>query len=123
MKWCSDAKDVVNTVENENGIVTTYKVSAQYNPNFDYANLGLDNEQLTWDWAFVGQNDGADTILGNLMAGELADAEVIKVNTMKAPVAGATDVANDYNLNTSFSIEITVEQLDKEASVAVVPTV
>lgn len=100
----------------------TYEFVAQYNPNFDYSSLNVAGDALTWAWAFEGQNDGADTILGNLMAGELADAKVIKVDTvtgtMTAPVEAAGTEPNDYNLNTSFSITLTVEQIDKVASTA-----
>ena len=98
--------------------VSTYTVSKQYAPNYDYTDtLGVANDTLTWAWAIeYGNNDdakkmynGADTILAQLQAGALADAEVVRVDndTIKAPVEHT-----DYNLETSFDISITVTQVD-----------
>ena len=97
---------------------TTYAVSKEYDPNFNYAGLDVAGDKLTWAWAIEQATDatmynGADTILANLMYGTLTDAEVVKVDTqIKAPTAAAGSDLNDYHLNTSFDIEITVTQID-----------
>ncbi len=89
--------------------VTTYTFDVTYDPNFDYSELAADNETITWAWAFDGVNDEADTILANLMAAdasELAGAVVKVGNTITAPALNT-----DYHLETSFSINIEVEQV------------
>lgn len=106
-----------------NTTITTYTVTSDtYIPNTELTStVLLGDEKLTWEWAF--DNDGcgvdtdgktagnfckADTILGNLQAGTLTNGEVVKVGTeIKAPVA-----YTDYCLNTQFSIDITVTQVD-----------
>ena len=90
---------------------------------------GLSDVTLSWAWNFTdvagsdadgnfvaaGEDvdDGLDTILGNLQAGNV---NVVKLDTVnnnyKAPVAAAGTNANDYNLETSFSLDITVNQID-----------
>lgn len=97
--------------------VSTYTVSKQYAPNYNYTDtLGVANDTLTWAWAIETGSDvpekemynGADTILAQLQAGALADAEVVRVDAaIKAPVEHT-----DYNLETSFNITITVTQVD-----------
>ena len=92
----------------------TYEFNKNYDVNFNYSSLAVADDKLTWAWAFENEGyDGADTILGQLMAGTLADAEVVKVTdtAITAPTAAAGAEANDYNLETSFSIEITVTQI------------
>jgi hypothetical protein len=98
--------------------VSTYTVSKQYAPNYNYTTaLGVANDTLTWAWAIeYGDNvdakkmyNGADTILAQLQAGTLANAEVVRVDndTIQAP-----EEYTDYNLETSFDISITVTQVD-----------
>ncbi len=79
--------------------------------------------KLTWEWDFdvntddtntnaadLAYRDGADTILGNLAAGTLTNAEVVKlsgenyVNTLTAQT--------DYNLNLGISVSVSAQQLD-----------
>ena len=76
--------------------------------------MGLNNIGISWKWAFDGVNDSADTILGNLMAKRIDSpdwvGEVVKTNT-----TGYTNElveGTDYCLDTNFSIEITVTQVD-----------
>ena len=89
--------------------------NAEAATDFDYV--------LTWKWEFEnGSTDtdkamynGADTILGNLMAGlDPASAEVVKIDgtTIKAPVAKDGTNVNDYNLNVAFGLKVTVTQVD-----------
>lgn len=102
--------------------VTTYTITKkEYAPNFDYSSLKVEGENLTWAWDFqktaIGKNDETyneeDTILGNLMAGTLADAEVVKFDgTSSSYVLPVNE--EDYNLTTTFTIDITVEQVDKQ---------
>lgn len=60
---------------------------------------------LTWAWAFEGQNDEADTILGDLQAGR----KVVKLsgNTATAPTANT-----DYCLRINCTIGVTATQVD-----------
>ncbi|MBQ7875226.1 MAG: hypothetical protein IJ306_08745 [Oscillospiraceae bacterium] len=92
--------------------ITTYSVAntAKFDPNTDLATkFKLDLERITWGWAFEGQNDEADTVLGNLM-----------VNPNIVVKASGTDYVlladEDYCLNLKFDLEMTVEQIDGVAN-------
>ncbi len=70
---------------------------------------------LKWEWPFDteskdGANDPADTILGNLMAGNMSNGKVVKkaagAETYSAPAE------TDYNLEIVFGMKVTVEQAD-----------
>lgn len=106
------AKKLNNNVavtESETNNIYTYTITNMIKePNYNYASLGVAGENLTWAWAFeqttnATMYNGADTILANLQAG----AAVIDVDTLTAPIEHT-----DYNLETAFSINITVEQVD-----------
>ena len=65
---------------------------------------------ISWAWAFEGQNDQADTILGNLMADTSTDGyEVVKLDTDKYV---ALVENTDYCLNIGFGATIAVEQVN-----------
>ena len=108
-------------------------VSKIYDTNTDLTTLGLGNESISWEWNFtdkakvdgdevfagiddpfeqnqVDEDDGADTILGNLGA---TDEDVIVVQ-YQAPGVYNTNLIDGttYNLDTSFSLDITVNQVD-----------
>ena len=103
---------------------TTYEVTSAVidsNTDLDTA-FAIGDIEITWAWAFNGTNSGnsastedkADTILGLLMT-RLAsgtdplDGTVVKLsnNSYVAPVENT-----DFCLDTSFSIDITVNQVD-----------
>lgn len=67
---------------------------------------------LTWEWPFStnATNDGADTILGNLMAAD-ATNKVVK-STGADTFSSALVDGTDYNLQIAFGIAITVTQVD-----------
>lgn len=96
--------------------VTTYKVVGKtYDSNVAVDNLALANMAITWEWAFETSDmkNGADTILGNLMAGAALEGTVVKLgDTIKAPVVAKDGELNDYCLDTQFSIDITVTQVN-----------
>lgn len=90
----------------------------QANTDLAGAALNLDNEVITWEWAFD-NNDAADTILGDLAAKAKGDTTfvgtVVKLDTTdnnyKAPVADPNDNP-DYNLNVEFNLTLKVTQVD-----------
>lgn len=85
----------------------------KFNPNTDLANkFNLGEEILTWAWAFEGQNDGADTILGNLMAG----IGVVRYDSTLGGYVAPTAFEH-YCLDLLFDLAITVEQIDDAANV------
>ena len=114
----------------------TYTNVAKFDPKTDLATTyKLSEENIVWKWDFendatecngdyngagtkpVGAYCGADTILGNLQAvdgSEALNGEVVKAvdGGYKAPVAAAGTNVNDYNLETEFSLNITVTQVD-----------
>ena len=91
-----------------------YNESAIYAPN---TNLAATFE-LSWEWAFVG-NDAADTTLGNLIVDRESNTAIVQkvttsdagVETESTPVGGMTSSA-DYNLDLEYSITITAVQVD-----------
>ena len=98
---------------NANGLsaVADALVAALNNPVIDgLANNQLDAKYtLTWEWAFDGQNNGADTILGNLIA---LNADAVAVYLDGDDFVKATDDGVKCNLTVSFDIAVTVEQLN-----------
>ena len=110
----------------------TYTVTETYNPNKNYSDLNVAGENLTWAWAIDG-NDGADTILGQLQAkltpatGDIVN-EVVKITTSGEGESATKTIAaptehTDYNLETAFSIKITVTQVGStDAAVTEAPT-
>lgn len=75
--------------------------------------LNLGDIALSWKWEFEGINDGADTILGNLMAERIGTnfaGDVVK--STGTGTFGQLVEGTDYCLDTNFSIEILVEQVD-----------
>ena len=104
----------------------TFSTGTSFNPNQDLATvMKLEGQKIAWKWDFengTGTNSGnaatmyskADTILGNLAGTLTANGEVVKNSsgTWSAPTAAAGTDANDFNLETEFSIDITVTQVD-----------
>ena len=105
---------------------TKYTVTSDIIPvNTDLATkFAVSNEVITWKWAFNGTTSGdgasvedkADTILGLLMTRAAAgtdalDGTVVKLNTTDNSYAAPVEFT-DYCLDTSFSIDITVNQVD-----------
>ena len=59
---------------------------------------------ISWKWAFEGQQDGADTILGNIQASKLV---------VKQTASGYTAVESaDYSLTVAYGAMLTVTQVD-----------
>ena len=69
---------------------------------------------LTWNWAFDNtvnaySNNGADTILGNLMAADTTNKVVKKDG---ANYTSALTNGTDYNLEIAFGLTVTVDQVN-----------
>ena len=129
-------EDATTTTVVDGKTTVTYTNVAEFNPKTDLATTyALSDENIIWKWDFendatkcngdyngegtkpVGAYCGADTILGNLqvVAGSNAlKGEVVKAITggYKAPLAASGTAVNDYNLETEFSLNITVTQVD-----------
>lgn len=120
-KVLSNNTDVTPT--SENGVnVYTVTTGTTYAPNTDLTtalpNIAATN--ITWEWAFDG-NDGADTILGDLIAGtgskvvykDTSDYKAITVdNNTGLATAGTAAKTTVASTKTSFAITLTVEQAD-----------
>lgn len=115
------------TSELSDGRTTTTYSGTKFIPNADLQTIvKLGNQKINWKWDFCQEdtecangNDAcntckADTILGNLMAGTALNGEVVKVtdDTATAPVAATGTELQDFNLESYFSIDITVTQVD-----------
>lgn len=110
------------TATTDGNQISTYKVSnVKVDPNENLATeLSMSTETITWEWAYDHSDSGegdsacdkckADTILGLLMDDNTKNQVVMSGNS------GATYVApveyTDYCLNTQFSIDITVTQVE-----------
>lgn len=86
----------------------------QNNPN-----MAIDESvTLTWAWAFEGQQNGADTILGNLMANTENTTEnnnyivVSLTGDASSGYTGKKISTSSYNLEINFDIKIDVTQVD-----------
>ena len=111
------AKLNATTISTDANHVTTYTGTSSFDANTDLANeYKLDNLVLTWAWNFeVNTDDGdsanwtdkADTILGNLHAG----SGMYVVTGTKGGTFTAVPTTY-YCLETQFSIDITVTQVD-----------
>ena len=72
------------------------------------ANTAIDKAYtLTWAWAFE-NNDMADTILGNLMAGNTETQMVV----YDAGTGYMTNLSGQYNLEVGCSFEVGATQID-----------
>ncbi len=105
------------------------ELNEKFNEKVYDAGTNLSDElgefKLTWEWDFddadeVGKYDKQDTLLGDLAAGNVADA-ITAINTankdgeaLQTPETGngVTAAPNSYNLNTSLEFTITVTQID-----------
>ncbi len=65
---------------------------------------------LTWKWPFESSNDGADTILGDLMAGTMANGTVVKESG--GNYTSKLEDGKDYNLDVVFGLKVTATQVD-----------
>lgn len=81
--------------------------------------VNMDNLTITWEWEFerktgdavITMYDGADTILGNLMATRKNGIEGVVVMLSGSGYTKPIE-HTDYCLDTQFSIDITVTQVD-----------
>ncbi|MBQ4564451.1 MAG: hypothetical protein IJA58_08210 [Lachnospiraceae bacterium] len=92
----------------------TDALDAEFTENStDIVNVAIDDRYLiTWEWAFTDQQDGADTILGNLMSNDNSGNYVV-VKTIDSGNNYTTLTAGtDYNLTVAFGAKITVEQVN-----------
>ena len=122
-------QSAASTKDDATNIYTYDKITTDvFDANTSIAtNLLLSGANLTWKWDFDDDADGGDnlpnggddadlhdkldTILGNLQAG---DVNVVKLDTEATTgvVYEAPTAEEDYNLETRFSIDITVNQVD-----------
>lgn len=124
--------DVNSTVEDDLGNATVkYANTLPFDSNTNLAGFKLDNLEITWAWAFerkdgstvIPMYDGADTILGMLIAKEVAGTAP---DTDNYTVVKLTDADNriftselaeftDYCLDTKFDLLITVTQTAEDS--------
>ncbi len=112
--------DTITTDGNTKYTVTSDIIAV--NTDLD-TRFAIDDEVITWAWAFNGTASGnsasvedkADTILGLLMTRTAAGTDALDGTVVKLGTDGsyAAPVAfTDYCLDTSFSIDITVNQVN-----------
>ncbi len=112
----------LNTVtpDTNTSVVYSGTTPVSFDPNTDLAGLlKLGAEEINWEWAFERTTEsdpnkamfnGADTILGNLMAARLtSDINVVKLDGVN--YVGLVEF-DDYCLDTQFALDITVTQVN-----------
>lgn len=100
--------------------ITTYTLNdvKTFAPNTNLASVGLEDEMITWEWAFEGQSDEADTILGMLIAKRInaidPDPDVDNFYVVKLKDGAFIELIEftDYCLDIKFDIEFTVTQVN-----------
>lgn len=105
--------DVKNLAAISTAMIDGIKKGKDANVSDGTRDVGIDSAAsytLTWKWPFEGGNDGADTILGNLMAGNLANGTVVKANADE--YTSDLKAGTDYNLEVAFGMKVTATQLD-----------
>lgn len=104
------------TASTDSQKVSTYTLKSKvYDSNTDISTaVKLSNMSVTWGWEFSNGviYDGADTILGNLMAARKSDLEGEVVKLYNPSTYEDVVPYTDYCLDTQFSIDITVTQVD-----------
>lgn len=84
-------------------------MTQSFAPGYDLNDNTNRTIRLFWVWPFDGVNDKADTILGNLFAG---NDDAIVVYSADPTQGYATPATDKYCLDVEFSATITVEQTD-----------
>lgn len=108
------------TTNSNTSVVYSGAKPVSFAPNTDLAGLlKLGAEEINWEWAFErtaesepnkAMFNGADTILGNLMAARLtSDVNVVKLDGVN--YVGLVEF-EDYCLDTQFALDITVTQVN-----------
>ena len=91
-----------------------------YAPGEDLADQlnNLSSTNITWEWEFEG-DDGADTILGALIAGnskvvvkDVTSGSYKLITVKESTGLAAVDNMPIASVKTSFSIELTADQVD-----------
>lgn len=67
---------------------------------------------LTWEWKYEEQNDAADTILGDLQAGDDLKGTVVKKNGSGETYTSDLIKDTDYCLDVAFGMQVTVSQVN-----------
>ncbi|MBQ8861154.1 MAG: hypothetical protein IJ021_00255 [Clostridia bacterium] len=120
--------DALGTIQGSASLVdgkTTTTWVQNFNANDNLADvLKIADSVLTWKWDMCNNTTEctagdascnmckADTILANLQVEGNTVVKLADDGSYVAPTAASGTDLNDYNLKTSFSIDITVEQVD-----------
>lgn len=106
----------VNTTKNLNDIADKIEagiVAGNHKANDNAAA----SYKLTWEWPFdstvdSAANDGADTILGNLMAGNTEGVEVVMLTDVANTYTNQLKDGTNYNLEVKYAVEVSVTQVN-----------
>ena len=114
ISWSMGGSTYTSLSDSSNGLVKALKdLSKTVNAGVDAAI----NETITWAWDFddngSGTYDKLDTLLGDLMAGNVyTGAKALVVSTDNGANYKAAVVGTNYNLNVNLDIIITATQID-----------
>lgn len=114
---------VAGAADSDTSVV--YTGTKSFNSNTNLATLEVNNLNLSWAWAFerkdgsdnvIPMYDGADTILGMLIAKEVTGTAPDTDNYTVVKLSGTSYVGlvefEDYCLNTKFILDVTIEQVN-----------
>lgn len=122
VKWALTEKGSTAEFNIDTTAALMAAVGTKFNTGADQQNnAGVDLSKsyvITWKWDFDdngnGTNDGADTILGNLIAAkkDKVDWVVVKEDTTTTGTYAAPVETTDYCLDVAFNVTLTVTQVD-----------
>ena len=114
ISWSMGGSTYTSLSDSSNGLVKALKdLSKTVNAGVDAAI----NKTITWAWDFddngIGTYDKLDTLLGDLMAGNVyTGAKALVVSTDNGDNYKEAVVGTNYNLNVNFDIKIIATQID-----------
>lgn len=110
--WTVTAGTGGNGESNEFRSVKAMADNLSTNLNSNNSSLSVIDKsyRITWKWKYDQGNDGADTILGNIIAND-EKAVAVKTNDSSATYNTLTD-KTDYSKEIAFNYSIKVEQTD-----------
>lgn len=109
ISWSMGGSTYTSLSDSSNGLVKALKDLSGVDATI--------NKTITWAWDFdgngVGTYDKLDTLLGNLMAGDVyTGTKALVVSTDNGDNYKAAVVGTNYNLNVNLDIKITATQID-----------
>lgn len=112
ISWKMDGTTYTSLSDSSTGLVAAWIASGK---TVEVGSDAAINKTITWAWEFHvnDNNDKLDTLLGDLMAGNVyTGAKALVVSTDGGVTYKAAEEVTNYNLNVNLDIKITATQID-----------